>query len=192
MVKFATDITARIEQHIRDTESAAQAYHISVETQKVAEQGTQVIQLAASEMRQISLNIDSSSRMIAQLGERSDQITTIVNTIRSIADQTNLLALNAAIEAARAGDQGRGFAVVADEVRQLAGRTSRSTAEISEMIGVIQSETQQAIFSMDNTRANASKGVELADQAGAVIVQISASTNNAVDAVRMFAQASKR
>ncbi|HEX8591790.1 MAG TPA: PAS domain-containing methyl-accepting chemotaxis protein [Pseudomonas sp.] len=192
VVKFATDITARIEQHIRDTESAAQAYHISVETQKVAEQGTQVIHLAASEMRQISLNIDSSSRMIAQLGERSDQITTIVNTIRSIADQTNLLALNAAIEAARAGDQGRGFAVVADEVRQLAGRTSRSTAEISEMIGVIQSETQQAISSMDNTRANASKGVELADQAGAVIVQISESTNNAVDAVRMFAQASKR
>ncbi|WP_418903597.1 methyl-accepting chemotaxis protein [Pseudomonas syringae] len=151
-----------------------------------------MIQQAASEMRQISANIDSSSRMIAQLGERSEQITTIVNTIRSIADQTNLLALNAAIEAARAGDQGRGFAVVADEVRQLAGRTSRSTAEISEMIGVIQSETQQAISSMDNTRTNASKGVELADQAGAVIVQITEGTNNAVDAVRMFAQTSKR
>ena len=192
VVKFSTDITARIEQHSRDTESAAQAYHISVQTQKVAEQGTQVIQQAASEMRQISANIDSSSRMIAQLGERSEQITTIVNTIRSIADQTNLLALNAAIEAARAGDQGRGFAVVADEVRQLAGRTSRSTAEISEMIGVIQSETQQAISSMDNTRTNASKGVELADQAGAVIVQITEGTNNAVDAVRMFAQTSKR
>ncbi|WP_371106447.1 methyl-accepting chemotaxis protein [Pseudomonas sp. CFII64] len=151
-----------------------------------------MIQQAASEMRQISANIDSSSRMIAQLGERSEQITTIVNTIRSIADQTNLLALNAAIEAARAGDQGRGFAVVADEVRQLAGRTSRSTAEISEMIGVIQSETHQAISSMDNTRTNASKGVELADQAGAVIVQITEGTNNAVDAVRMFAQTSKR
>ena len=192
VVKFATDITARVEQHLRDTESAAQAYHISVETQKVAGQGTQVIHQAASEMRQISLNIESSSRVIALLGQRSDQISTIVDTIRSIADQTNLLALNAAIEAARAGDQGRGFAVVADEVRQLAGRTSRSTAEISEMIGVIQSETQQAIASMDNTRANASKGVELADQAGAVIVQISESTNSAVDAVRMFAQASKR
>ncbi|HEX8596668.1 MAG TPA: PAS domain-containing methyl-accepting chemotaxis protein [Pseudomonas sp.] len=191
VVKFASDITARIEQHARDASSAAQAYHISVETQKVAEQGTQVIQQAANEMRQISSHIDSSSRMIGQLGERSEQITAIVNTIRSIADQTNLLALNAAIEAARAGDQGRGFAVVADEVRQLAGRTSRSTAEISEMIGAIQSETQKAISSMDNTRSNAAKGVELADQAGAVIVQISEGTSNAVDAVRMFAQDSK-
>ena len=187
VVKFASDITARIEQHEQDARSAAQAFHISVETQKVTEQGSLVIQQAASEMRQISLNIEDSSRIITQLGERSDQISAIVNTIRSIADQTNLLALNAAIEAARAGDQGRGFAVVADEVRQLAGRTSRSTAEISDMIQVIQSETQLAIDSMNNTRATAAKGVELADQAGLVIVQISDGTSHAVDAVRMFA-----
>ena len=192
IVKFASDITARIEKHERDTESAAQAYHISVETQKVAKQGTEVIHQAATEMRQISSSIDDSSRIIAQLGERSEQITTIVNTIRSIAEQTNLLALNAAIEAARAGDQGRGFAVVADEVRQLAGRTSRSTAEISDMIGVIQSETQQAITSMDATRSNASKGVDLADQAGSVIVKITEGTNNAVNAVSMFAHGSSR
>ncbi|WP_409077279.1 methyl-accepting chemotaxis protein [Pseudomonas cichorii] len=147
-----------------------------------------MIQQAATEMRQISVNIEDSSRIITQLGERSEQITAIVNTIRSIAEQTNLLALNAAIEAARAGDQGRGFAVVADEVRQLAGRTSRSTAEISEMIGVIQNETRQAIDSMDNTRNNAVKGVDLADQAGSVIVQISEGTSNAVDAVKMFAR----
>lgn len=188
IIKFASDITDRVEKHEQDSHSAAQAYHISVETQKVTEQGTEVIQQAASEMRTISSNIEDSSRIIAQLGSRSEQITAIVNTIRSIAEQTNLLALNAAIEAARAGDQGRGFAVVADEVRQLAGRTSRSTAEISEMIGMIQSETQQAIDSMDNTRNSASKGVGLADQAGSVIVQISQGTNNAVDAVRMFAQ----
>jgi methyl-accepting chemotaxis protein len=187
VVKFASDVTARIEKHEQDSHSAAQAYHISVQTQKVAEQGTQVIQQAASEMRQISRNIDDSSRIIGQLGERSEQITAIVNTIHSIADQTNLLALNAAIEAARAGDQGRGFAVVADEVRQLAGRTSRSTQEISEMIQLIQNETRQAIVSMDNTRNNAAKGVDLADQAGSAIVQISNGTNEAVDAVRMFA-----
>jgi len=98
-----------------------------------------------------------------------------------------LLAVKAASGAARAGVQGRGFAVVADEVRQLAGRTSRSTQEISEMIQVIQAETRQAIVSMDNTRSTAVKGVDLADQAGDAIVQISSGTNDAVDAVRMFA-----
>ncbi|PHX39005.1 chemotaxis protein [Pseudomonas sp. NZIPFR-PS5] len=162
VVKFASDVTARIQKHEEDSQSAAQAYHISVQTQKYAEQGTQVIQQAASEMRQISQNIDDSSRIIGQLGERSEQITAIVNTIRSIADQTNLLALNAAIEA-------------------------RSTQEISEMIQVIQTETRQAIVSMDNTRSTAVKGVDLADQAGAAIVQISSGTNDAVDAVKMFA-----
>ncbi|WP_397428754.1 methyl-accepting chemotaxis protein [Pseudomonas asplenii] len=167
--------------------SASKAYHISVETRKVAEQGTEVIQQAATEMREIASNIEGSSTLIAKLGERSEQITAIVNTIRGIADQTNLLALNAAIEAARAGEQGRGFAVVADEVRLLAARTSGSTAEISSMIGMIQNETQQAIQSMNSTRDRASKGVGLADEAGTVILQIRDGASNAVQAVSMFA-----
>ena len=187
VVKFATDVTARVEQHEHDARSASAAYHISVETRKVAEQGTQVIQQAASEMREIADDIAQSSTLIAQLGERSEQITAIVNTIRAIADQTNLLALNAAIEAARAGDQGRGFAVVADEVRQLAARTSGSTAEISNMIGLILSETRQAIKSMEGTRGRAAQGVELADQAGSVILQIRDGASEAVQAVSMFA-----
>ncbi|WP_339449536.1 methyl-accepting chemotaxis protein [Pseudomonas sp. EA_5y_Pfl2_R50] len=187
VVKFASDVTARVQQHEQDARSASAAYHISVATRKVAEQGTQVIQQTASEMREIAENIGESSTLIAQLGERSEQITTIVNTIRAIADQTNLLALNAAIEAARAGEQGRGFAVVADEVRQLAARTSGSTAEISSMISLIQNETRQAIKSMDGTRGRAAQGVELANQAGTVILQIRDGASEAVDAVSMFA-----
>ncbi|AUG03698.1 chemotaxis protein [Pseudomonas sp. 09C 129] len=187
VVKFASDVTARVEKHAQDAQSATQAYHISVETRQVAEQGTSVIQQAANEMRQIAANIEDSSTLIAKLGERSEQITAIVNTIRAIAEQTNLLALNAAIEAARAGDQGRGFAVVADEVRQLAARTSGSTAEISGMIDMIQHETQQAIKSMDGTRDRAAKGVDLADQAGTVILQIRDGASEAVQAVSMFA-----
>lgn len=187
VVKFASDVTARVQQHEQDARSASAAYHISVATRKVAEQGTQVIQQAASEMREIADDIAQSSTLIAQLGERSEQITAIVNTIRAIADQTNLLALNAAIEAARAGEQGRGFAVVADEVRQLAARTSGSTAEISSMIGLIQSETRQAIKSMDGTRDRAAEGVELANQAGTVILQIRDGASEAEQAVSMFA-----
>ncbi|WP_391564038.1 methyl-accepting chemotaxis protein [Pseudomonas oryzihabitans] len=176
-----------MEKHESDSRSASRAYHISAETEKVAEHGTRIIQAAAGEMREIAHNVSASAEVIGQLGQRSEQITAIVNTIRGIADQTNLLALNAAIEAARAGDQGRGFAVVADEVRQLAGRTSGATAEIAEMIGRILSETQQAVASMESTQGRAVKGVELADQAGAVIVQIRDGASDAVEAVSMFA-----
>ncbi|KOP58423.1 chemotaxis protein [Pseudomonas coronafaciens pv. porri] len=187
IVKFASDITHRVEKQEADAHGASRAYHISAETEKVAEQGTLVIQETAREMRQIAENIGASAKLVSQLGERSEQITAIVNTIRGIADQTNLLALNAAIEAARAGDQGRGFAVVADEVRQLAGRTSGSTAEIAEMIGKILAETRDAVASMDATQEGAIRGVTLADQAGQVIVQIRDGASDAVEAVNMFA-----
>ncbi|WP_287812035.1 PAS domain-containing methyl-accepting chemotaxis protein [Pseudomonas sp.] len=186
VVKFASDITARIVKQREDAQSAARAYHISTDTRRAAEQGTEVIHQAAGQMRDIASDIDQSAQLLAQLGERSEQITAIVNTIRGIADQTNLLALNAAIEAARAGDMGRGFAVVADEVRQLAGRTSGSTAEISAMIDRIQQETRLAIASMEATREQAGRSVALADQAGQVIVQICEGASRAVEAVSIF------
>ncbi|KUM44739.1 chemotaxis protein [Pseudomonas sp. EpS/L25] len=187
VVKYASDVSEQVEKHDSDGRSASRAYHISAETEKVAEHGTQIIQAAATEMRDIAESVSVSAQEIARLGQRSEQITIIVKTIRGIADQTNLLALNAAIEAARAGEQGRGFAVVADEVRQLAARTSSATAEIAEMIGKILNETRLAIISMENTRGRALKGVELADQAGAVIVQIRDGASDALRAVSRFA-----
>lgn len=187
IIKFASNITERIERIEEDSRGASRAYHISAETEKIAEQGAEVIQQTAREMRLIADNIGNSARLVDQLGERLEQITAIVNTIRGIADQTNLLALNAAIEAARAGEQGRGFAVVADEVRQLAGRTSRSTSEIAAQIDNILSKTRDAVASMSATQDGAQHGVTLADQAGLVILQIRTGTSDAVEAVSMFA-----
>ncbi|AJQ93279.1 methyl-accepting chemotaxis protein [Gynuella sunshinyii] len=187
VVKLATDITENVAQSELEAQNASRAYHIASETERVAEHGTEVIQSAAQEMKNIAESISQSADVVAELGRQSGEITAIVNTIRGIADQTNLLALNAAIEAARAGDQGRGFAVVADEVRQLAGRTSQSTQEISTMIEKMQSGTDTAIKSMNSCQNQAQHGVDLATQAGAVIIQIRDGAKDAVEAVSMFA-----
>jgi methyl-accepting chemotaxis protein len=127
--------------------------------------------------------VNESARIINDLGQQSEKISAIVNVIKEIADQTNLLALNAAIEAARAGESGRGFAVVADEVRKLAERTTKSTQEISGMIGAIQSGTQNAVASMTSGVSRVNNGVTLATRAGESIRVIESNARQVVETV---------
>ncbi len=134
VVKFASDITARIEQNHATREAARLAHSTAQETLHSAEEGAGLLRAVVQTSSLIASQVDEAIALIGQLNEQSRSIEAIVSTISAIADQTNLLALNAAIEAARAGELGRGFAVVADEVRQLAARTSLSTDEIAKVV----------------------------------------------------------
>ena len=145
---------------------------------QVANEGFEVVRHTIEGIKSRGVKTRENAKIIESLGTRSDQIGEIVATIEDIADQTNLLALNAAIEAARAGEQGRGFAVVADEVRALAERTTRATKEISEMIKAIQSQTKQAITSMEEgvkgTERGAAEAAQLETSLNDILEQISA------------------
>ncbi|NHI01212.1 MULTISPECIES: methyl-accepting chemotaxis protein [Oceanimonas] len=134
VVKFASDITRRVLQSRRNQQASEQACEIAVKTSNIVEQGSNTLQTSVHLSTRVSQDLEQAMGIISRLNEQARNIEDIVATISSVADQTNLLALNAAIEAARAGEQGRGFAVVADEVRQLAGRTSRATAEIAQVV----------------------------------------------------------
>ena len=113
-----------------------------------ADHGATLMQNAMDKMGNIEQSVMNSAEVVKKLGENSQQIGQIVESISAIADQTNLLALNAAIEAARAGEAGRGFSVVAEEVRKLAEQSQLSAEEIKTRITTIQQDTEEAVVAM--------------------------------------------
>ena len=171
------------------SDSALDALGISKQSGKLSFTGAEIINKAAMEMSRISDTVSDTSRTIENVGQNSNQISSVVQLIKEIADQTNLLALNAAIEAARAGEQGRGFAVVADEVRKLAERTAQATQEISRMIGLVQQSAHAAVDAMGSSVNEVNSGVALANQAGATIVQIREGAEHVVRVVNEISSA---
>lgn len=158
---------------------------------QTAEKGGFVVRQTVDGMKEIARVVNSSAETVKALGKSSDQIGEIIGVIDDIADQTNLLALNAAIEAARAGEQGRGFAVVADEVRKLAERTTKATKEIASMIKQIQSDTREAVVSMDQGTKKVDSGIILADQAGESLTEIVQISQVVTDKILQIAAASE-
>ncbi|MDD7057102.1 MAG: methyl-accepting chemotaxis protein [Selenomonadaceae bacterium] len=137
-----------------------------------AVQGGKSIAASTQEMAQVRDAVQSSATLVDKLGQRSDEIGRIVDTIAEIAEQTNLLALNAAIEAARAGEQGRGFAVVAENVRKLAEQSQGAAQQIGEMIRSIQTDTEQAVQAMEAGRIRVEEGTQHVQQLQAVFTDI--------------------
>ena len=187
IVKFATDITDQVNQEKAVAEAATIAYSTSVLTDGSARRGADVVQQTVEVMRNLARHMQDAVQGIEALDEQSQVIGTIIKTISGIAEQTNLLALNAAIEAARAGEQGRGFAVVADEVRQLASRTTKATAEIAGVVQQNQRLASDAVEVIGTGRRQAEDGLDLANQAGLVIVEIQEGAQKVVNAVEQFA-----
>jgi methyl-accepting chemotaxis protein len=152
--------------------NAKQVEITALEASEKAEHGNEAIGQAISQMKSINQTVNGLSGVVRGLGEKSDEIGLIIESITNIASQTNLLALNAAIEAARAGEQGRGFAVVADEVRKLAEESAKSAQQIASLISSIQGQTHEAVQSMEQATEEVDTGITVVNKAGESFQQI--------------------
>ncbi len=180
VIKFAADITPQV---LNDRENTKIASEMAQENDKLTTEGAKVIEETTNNMKQIAEMMQTSSSLVGSLGSQSDEITSVIQTIKDIADQTNLLALNAAIEAARAGEHGRGFAVVADEVRKLAERTSRSITEITTTINSIRDVTGQVVDNIKTSIDQVDDGVKLAGEAKEVMDKIRESASKVAQTI---------
>ena len=167
------------------TDKADTARQSAEDMATTAHEGAAMMEQAVDMMGSIEKSVHESANMVNRLGEQSEAIGQIVESVSSIADQTNLLALNAAIEAARAGEQGRGFAVVAEEVRKLAEQSGMAAQQIAGLIGSIQEDTGKAVDSMNSGRDAVAKGAEsveglrqVFEEINVLVVQVSDKINH--------------
>jgi twitching motility protein PilJ len=156
---------------------------------EATERGREAVQATVQDMQGIRSTVQRMSKQVKALGDRSVEISQIVSTIRDIANQTNLLALNAAIEAAGAGEAGARFAVVADQVRKLAESSTQATRDIADLVKVIQTETQDAVVSMEEETHAVEAGSASALRTGEVFNQISGIAQRSSELAQTIASA---
>ncbi|WP_445115165.1 methyl-accepting chemotaxis protein [Acinetobacter sp. WZC-1] len=171
--------------------NASESAEVAQRSVKIASNGAEVVNRSIEGMDTIREQIQETSKRIKRLGESSQEIGNIVSLINDIADQTNILALNAAIQASMAGEAGRGFAVVADEVQRLAERSASATRQIETLVKTIQTDTNEAVISMEQTTSEVVRGANLAKDAGVALDEIQSVSGNLAKLIGSISESAK-
>ncbi len=172
--------------------NAAESANVAEKSVQIAKNGAEVVRNTIRGMDTIREQIQETSKRIKRLGESSQEIGDIVSLINDIADQTNILALNAAIQAAMAGESGRGFAVVADEVQRLAERSSNATKRIEALVKTIQTDTNEAVISMESSTSEVVRGAKLAQDAGVALEEIESVSTDLSELIQTISNAARQ
>jgi twitching motility protein PilJ len=182
------DMTASVRQV---AESATASSDAASQVRQATEKGALAVTDSLESMQRIRSQVQTIAKRIKGLGERSLEISEIVDTMEDMAAQTNMLALNAAIEAAGAGEAGLRFAVVADEVRKLAERSAGSAKKIGALIRNVQGETQDAVVAMEEGTQEVESGYKITVRAGDSLREIDEISRTSADLARNISLATQ-
>lgn len=136
------------------------------------EQGAGVVDQSVLSVQRLNQQMETATEVSKALEKETEEISKVLDVIKTMAEQTNLLALNAAIEAARAGEAGRGFAVVADEVRTLANRTQQSASEIDQSVSRLQTESSRVLTSISECYVHSEESATAAEKTQQTFVDV--------------------
>ena len=134
--------------------------------------GARAVQNTIEALNRTRAEVEETAARITTLGERSLEVSTIVQLIGDIADRTSVLALNAAIEAALAGEAGQGLVVVAAEVERLAQRAADATRQAGGSLQTIQTEMHKVVTAIAESTREVGQGVQVANQAGQALGEV--------------------
>ncbi|MDJ0743236.1 MAG: methyl-accepting chemotaxis protein [Xenococcaceae cyanobacterium MO_167.B27] len=167
-----------IDSSIRSvSERASQAQEIVKKAGQTIDIGDHATNQAVLKINILQKTVTETEQKVKRLGESSQEISQVLDSISSFAAQTHLLALKASIEAARAGEQGKGFAVIADEVRSLASQSATATADIENFVAKIQLETTEVVKAMSSGTQQVVEGTELVEQTRQSLDSVTAASN---------------
>lgn len=184
----ALDLSARAMNQIATRAETADA--IASKTIADTQQARQAVLKTVNGIQTIRETISETEKRMKRLGDRSQEISGIVNLINTIAERTHILALNASMHAASAGEAGKGFAVVADEVQRLAENAREATAEISSMVNSIRVETSDTVSIMNKLITDVAEGTRLAEQADKNMKVTEDATRQLVETVQAISHSS--
>jgi methyl-accepting chemotaxis protein len=188
VTRSVADVTVSVRQV---ADSADQSAKAARQVLQAASKGESAVRNSLASMQQIRAEVQTISKKIKSLGDRSLEISNIVNTIQDIAAQTHLLALNASIEAAGAGEAGLRFSVVADEVRKLAERATQATRDIGTLIKGVQVETQEAVVAMESGTREVESGYEVSLKAEEALQEIGKISQSSAELAAEISHASQ-
>jgi methyl-accepting chemotaxis protein len=184
MNEITTTISELLITSRQIAENAHRVSGIAVDTEQAAQEGDATIDQTRQSIAAIRSQSDRIVQNMLDLGEKSQEISGVVDLVTELAEQTNILAVNATIEAAGAGEWGRRFTVVAEEIRKLADRTADSAKQIRGLVEDVRGAVNTTVMATEMGAKAVDAGVRQFDHATTSFRHIADLVATASDASR--------
>jgi len=190
----ASDAVASVELMVNGANhvaTAARATTVQADASNQAvRKGVDSVNSTLSAMELVSEKSQRQAKLVKRLGERSQEVQIIAQTLGGMADIAKVLALNAAIQAEAAGEAGRGFGVVADEIKSLADNINTSLQTVMQISETTQSDAREALAATDEAIGSVVTATRASEVSAQVLAEIGAATNTTQSLVAQIAELS--